>query len=308
LAISEPEVRTTDGLDQAFRFRDGNGDTAYRTGSMTSMPHRLAAVLALAVSVATACGEPMHTDSAAPRCAATASKVPTTMNDPPNNLSTAGDSNGQSYFGVFSNSDGATSDGHGHWHTRIAEITKRKTSGDPAVIATFNSAIDAAAQGLIDQVCADTGTTASWNLDVKSYPTVKFRPSAITEVLHGIVFVTGAAHPVHYVSTVVADSRTAKPITLNTLFSNESRGLQRLSEQTKLIWPTIYGHGSSDPMPDQTGNQPREANFANWIPTAAGMEIHFADDQLGPGLPVITIPWPALTDVLAPNMTALTNP
>jgi hypothetical protein len=272
------------------------------------MPRFSTALLAAVAAIAAACGGPMHPDSAAARCAAIASKVPSTVNDPPSNLAAAGDSNGQSYFGVFINSDGAPSDGHGHWHTRIAEITKRNTSGDPAVIAAFNSAIDSAAQGLIDQVCAEAATTASWNLDVKSYPTVKFRPSAITEVIHGIFFATGAAHPVRYVRTVVVDSRTAKHITLNTLFSNESRGLQRLSEQTKLIWPTIYGHGSSEPMPDQPGNLPREANFANWVPTAAGMEIHFADDQLGPGLPVITVPWPALSDVLAPDMTALMNP
>jgi hypothetical protein len=35
------------------------------------------------------------------------------------------------------------------------------------------------------------------------------------------------------------------------------------------------------------------------------MEIHFADYQFGPGLPVITVPWTALSDVLAADMSAL---
>jgi hypothetical protein len=134
---------------------------------------------------------------------------------------------------------------------------------------------------------------------------VTFRPTAVNELLVGVFYAAGAAHPVNYVSTIVIDSRTARPITLKGLFSNESRGLQRLSEQTKLIWPTVYGHGSSEPMPDEPGNQPREENFANWIPTTAGMEIHFADYQFGPGLPILTVPWTALTDVLTPEMIAL---
>jgi hypothetical protein len=46
-------------------------------------------------------------------------------------------------------------------------------------------------------------------------------------------------------------------------------------------------------------------NFANWIPTAAGIELHFTDGQFGHGLPVITVPWSTVADVLAPDMTAL---
>ena len=70
--------------------------------------------------------------------------------------------------------------------------------------------------------------------------------------------------------------------------SDEHAGLQRLSEQTRLgIAPTV-------------------ANFANWIPTADGVEIHFAKDEPGVQLPqIITVPWPALNDVLAPGMVEL---
>ena len=56
------------------------------------------------------------------------------------------------------------------------------------------------------------------------------------------------------------------------------------------------------------GNAPVEANFANWIPTPSGLEIHFADYQFAHGLPVLTVPWSALDDLLAPGMAALRQP
>ena len=60
-------------------------------------------------------------------------------------------------------------------------------------------------------------------------------------------------------------------------------------------------------MPDEPGNRAVAKNFANWIPTAAGIELHFADGQFGHGSPVITVPWSALLDVLASDMTALSQ-
>jgi hypothetical protein len=38
-----------------------------------------------------------------------------------------------------------------------------------------------------------------------------------------------------------------------------------------------------------------------WIPTATGIEIHVRDYQFGHGLPVVTIPWTDLNDVLSPT-------
>ncbi|MDT5144719.1 MAG: hypothetical protein QOI79_4086 [Mycobacterium sp.] len=113
-------------------------------------------------------------------------------------------------------------------------------------------------------------------------------------------------NPTDYVGTIVIDSRTAHPITLGDLFTEEQVGLDRLAEQTKIIWPKVYGPGGDGPpMLDEPGNRPVPKNFANWIPTAAGIELHFTDGQFGHGLPVITVPWPTVSDVLAPDMTAL---
>ena len=271
------------------------------------MRHFLPVLVAATIAAsATACG-PNHPDSAAPHVASTASKAPPTVNDPPTNVLRSGVSNGRSYIVLAATNDGATPDGHGQWHIHTGQLTGQHSDGDPAVIAAFNTASHDSAQELLDHARAD-GHPASWDWTFDVKPSVTFRPTAIAELLVGTYYAAQAAHPVNYVSTIVIDSRTGQPIMLKALFSNESRGLQRLSEQTKLLWPTAYGHGGNEPMPDGPGNQPREENFANWIPTAAGMEIHFADYQFGHGLPVLTVPWTALADVLAPDMTALVNP
>lgn len=206
-------------------------------------------------------------------------------------------SNGKSYTVTIAPLEGATADGRGHWRAEVGRIS----GGDPQVAETFNKAGNASARYQIDQVRADADTNSSWSLEIR--PAVTFRPTAIAQVLSGVYYAKGAAHPTNYVSTVVIDSRSAKPITLRDLFSNEQDGLNRLSEQTKRIWPTVYGGG--EPMSDEPGNRPIAENFANWIPTAEGLEIHFADYQFGHGSPVITVPWSSLTDVLAPDMTAL---
>jgi len=61
-------------------------------------------------------------------------------------------------------------------------------------------------------------------------------------------------------------------------------------------------------MPNVPGNKPLSDNFDSWIPTPAGLEIHFADGQFVDGTPVITVPWAAIDDLLAPGMEALRQP
>lgn len=212
--------------------------------------------------------------------------------------SESGESNGKTYTVAAATIAGATPDGGGRWHAEVAQVS----GGDPSVAEAFNKAGDASARGQIEQVRTDADSVPSWTFEVKSE--LFFRPTALAQLLTGVYYAHGAAHPNNYVSTVVIDSRSARPITLSDLFSDEQDGLNRLSEQTKRIWPTVYGDGG-EPMLDEPGNRPIAENFANWIPTADGLELHFADYQFGHGLPVITVPWAALTDVLAPDMTVL---
>lgn len=228
--------------------------------------------------------------------AQTPPRVP--ADSPPAARSESGESNGKTYAIAAATIAGATPDGGGRWHAEVAQLS----GGDPAVAEAFNKAGEASAHHQIEQVRADADSIPSWTFEVKSESF--FRPTALAQLLTGVYYAQGAAHPSNYVSTVVIDSRSAKPITLSDLFASEQDGLNRLSEQTKRIWPTVYGD-SGEPMLDEPGNRPIAENFANWIPTADGLELHFADYQFGHGLPVITVPWAALTDVLAPDMAVL---
>jgi hypothetical protein len=265
-----------------------------------AMPRLLVATVSVLVGLSsvgcsgTKPGQP--TPQSAPQTPASASTTTVSANPP----AASGVSNGKDYKVTMMPIDGATPDGAGRWHALAGQLS----GGDPAVADSFNKSSNASAHQQIDQASSDAGGVRGWNFELKS--AVTFRPTAIGEVLSGTTYTKGAAHPTDYVSTVVIDSRTAHPITLGDLFIEEQSGLNRLAEQTKITWPKVYGPGGNGgPMPDEPGNRPVAQNFANWIPTAAGMELHFADGQFGHGLPVITVPWPALTDVLAPDMKAL---
>jgi hypothetical protein len=203
-----------------------------------------------------------------------------------------GTSNGVTY------SVGSTSvDAGSGWTLDVGQIS----GGDAAVATAFNAASVASGQTMVQTL--DRDQVIRTNATFKATPAVSFRPTAVSQVLTGVYFYQHAAHALDYVTTVVIDSRNASPITLDDLFVDEQAGLNRLSEQTKLLFPIAYG--GQRPMADESGNAPVEANFHNWIPTANGLEIHFEDYQFGHGLPVITVPWAQLADLLAPDMQAL---
>ncbi|WP_422746901.1 RsiV family protein [Mycobacterium sp. WMMD1722] len=212
-----------------------------------------------------------------------------------------GVSNGTLYTVTQRTSDGATADGTGTWWLTVNTIA----GGDGAVADAFNRASEASAQGQLDEARAGATTDGTWSFDTN--PRIQFGAASVAQLISGLFNAVPSAHPVNYVSTVVIDSRTAAPITLRALFIDEQAGLNRLAEQTKILLPAESGQppGTFD---DDPGAAPVEANFANWIPTPAGLEIHFDDYQFFHGTPVITVPWPALEDVLSPQMRALRLP
>jgi hypothetical protein len=204
--------------------------------------------------------------------------------------SDSGVSNGKSYTVTITSITGGTPDGTGKWQVQASQLT----GGDPAVAEAFNKASQASARALIANARDDDART-SWTFDPLAHMT--FRNTAIAQIISGDRFL-GAAPPTVYLTTIVIDSRTAQPITLADLFTNEQDGLNRLSDQIKIL-------ANMGPEP---GNAPVPENFTNWIPTGEGMEIHFVPYQfqsVGRFNPTITVPWSALTDVLAPNMAVL---
>ena len=99
------------------------------------------------------------------------------------------------------------------------------------------------------------------------------------------------AQVITYVGTVVVDSRSGRTIDVVDLFSDRQAGLDRLAEQTRIL--TGYAGLAATPE-----------NFANWIPTADGVELHFPSSLLF-WPPAITVPWSQLTAVIAPDMAGL---
>ena len=182
--------------------------------------------------------------------------------------------------------------------------TKTISGGDPKVADAFNNAVHASAQHQLDGITrdADPDPTRPWTFETN--PRIFFGAASVSELIDGLFMAEHAAHPTSVVSTVVIDSRSASPITLKDLFADEQKGLDRLSQQTKMLLPAVMG-STTTPMADEPGTAPTEDNFANWIPTPEGMQINFKDYQFGHGTPVLTVPWPALDDVLAPGMETL---
>lgn len=184
------------------------------------------------------------------------------------------------------------------WQVNVVQLS----GGNDAVATAFNKASVASGTTMAEMI--DRDRLIRDHASFTTTPTVSFRPITIAQVLNGAYYHEGGAHPVDYVTTIVIDTRTAAPITLDDLFTDKQAGLDRLSSQTKLLFPRTYGNRG--PMPDVPSNAPMPANFENWIPTADGLEIHFKEDQFGPGLmPVITVPWSELTALLAPDMKVL---
>lgn len=170
---------------------------------------------------------------------------------------------------------------------------------DPGVVGEFNESMRSALQ---DQIDGFDGARFSLS-DARPGPTY------IGDAVVGAVLNTSwdadppGAHPTYVIATVTVNSTTAAPITLRDLFPDLRAGLQRLSEQSALLLP---GTAAGTDF-ERSGIEPLETNFANWVPSASGMNIRFGDYQVGPhaiGLVDVTIPWSALVDVADPDTLA----
>lgn len=218
---------------------------------------------------------------------------------PTTSVVATGVSNGQTYTVDRSASTGAT--GSGTWKLVISTVS----GGDPKVAEAFNDGVHAAAQRLLDDATQGAKPQGQWTFETS--PRVFFTAASISALISGTYTDEMADHPAGSVINVVIDSRTGTPITLEELFTDDQAGLDRISQQTKMLLPPAMG-ATATPMPNVPGNRPLLENFDSWIPTPAGLQIHFADYQFVHGTPVITVPWAAIDDLLAPGMEALRRP
>lgn len=212
-------------------------------------------------------------------------------------------SNGISYTVVPDLLAGGSPNGLGDWTVDYEKIA----GGDPAVVEPINQILDDEANGQVATYVAGSSRTTPWTFHTRGR--LQFRPVTISALSIGRYNAPELPNmPVDTVATRVFDSRSGIQIVWDNLFRDPQAGLVRLSELTKQILPASYpapplggwaGYGSAmAPLP---------ANFKFWIPTAAGIELHFPDRQFGRGLHVITAPWAAVRDLIAPEFEPITH-
>ncbi|MGV0741314.1 DUF3298 domain-containing protein [Mycolicibacterium sp. XJ870] len=197
---------------------------------------------------------------------------------------------------------GRSPDGLGDWTVRY----QRVIGGDPAIAGRINEVIDAEARGQVATYEPSATKTQPWTFE--SDGVVAFRPITVSALFTGEYRTDMPNMPFHAVATRVFDTRSGILISWDNLFTDKQQGLARLSEQTKAILPTVYAPPRS-PGVWQFGSEiaPIEDNFRYWIPTAEGIELHFTDWQFARGLPVITVPWGAVEDLIAPQFRPITG-
>ncbi|RRQ25733.1 DUF3298 domain-containing protein [Rhodococcus sp. Eu-32] len=170
------------------------------------------------------------------------------------------------------------------------------TGGDDAVVSEFNESMRAALQDQIDGFEPSSFTLS----DARPGPTY-VGDSVVAAVLNTSWDANPpGAHPTAIVATVTVNTDDATPVTLQDLFPDLQAGLQRLSGQSAILLPAT----AAGPDFERTGIEPTVSNFANWVPSAEGMNIRFGDYQVGPhaiGLVDVTVPWSALSDVADPR-------
>lgn len=182
------------------------------------------------------------------------------------------------------------------WDVTIPQLS----GGTPAVTDEFNQSMRAALQ---DQIEAQYDPHFGFTLS-DGYTKGPFRIGQrviSAEQITGWIANPPGAHGDSLISTVTIDTDNAKPITLQDAFGDLDAGLQRLSSEAARILPTT----SAGPDYVREGMAPTLTNYANWTASPEGMRIHFGDYQVGAyaaGLITITVPWSALSDVLAPGM------
>jgi hypothetical protein len=161
------------------------------------------------------------------------------------------------------------------------------TGPNQAVVDAFNNAVDASLHQQIT-VSQNDSMPAEWSLTTnQNQEAVWLGNNTISGFWVTRVDTPREAHGSYHIATFVINKTTAQPVMLADVFGDFGSALQRLSQNATTQLSAKLGDGF---RPD--GVAPKAENFANWIPSSDGIELHFDDYQVGPhGLVVITVPW-----------------
>ena len=161
------------------------------------------------------------------------------------------------------------------------------TGPNQAVVDAFNNAVDASLHQQIT-VSQNDSMPAEWSLTTnQNQEAVWLGNNTISGFWVTRVDTPREAHGSYHIATFVINKTTAQPVMLADVFGDFGSALQRLSQNATTQLSAKLGDGF---RPD--GVAPAADNFANWVPTSDGIELHFDDYQVGPhGLVAITVPW-----------------
>jgi hypothetical protein len=129
------------------------------------------------------------------------------------------------------------------------------------------------------------------------------RPPILSTVLDVSIYHAGAAHPGHYVITLVWDADRRRALTTKDLFAAGSAWPEVLSEAAQPALAADLGEmADSDWIAEGAGPDP--ANFTRWGLVEEGMLVFFDPYQVAPyaaGPQAVTIPYAALAKVADPT-------
>jgi hypothetical protein len=187
----------------------------------------------------------------------------------------------------------------GQWHIDYQRIS----GGDPAVAETINSGITALANDQATNIQWRPSTSHPWTYDATG--TTRAGLETISALYVGRYNTDLPNMPFQTVATAVFNAHDGTTISWGTLFQDKNIGLTRLSEQAKQLLPAAYPDVRPELINANSTLAPMDINYRSWLPTTAGIELHFADYQFGRGLKTITVPWPRVADLLQPQFASL---
>ena len=207
--------------------------------------------------------------------------------------------NGPGFTAVPGAISGVSPDGLGTWTVHY----ERVGGGDAAVADAINNRIDAEANRQVEDTTWNGSTKRPWTFDAAG--TVHVRPMTVAEVFTGRYGTDEPHMPMDSTATVVSDSRSGVVITWDNLFRDKTAGLTRLGDESASILAAAAPPTDVRAWRRMGQFAPIDVNFKAWIPTAKGIELHFPEFQFGRGLKVVTVAWPKVKDLLAPEFISL---
>ncbi|KIA64479.1 hypothetical protein FG87_13050 [Nocardia vulneris] len=175
------------------------------------------------------------------------------------------------------------------------------SGGDARVTEVFNRGVRTYVKEQVDLV---NGGDDQRQRAVSTSGEIFSTESTVSEVVSGLIVFKDAAHPTKILGTITTDSRTARPVLIGDLFTDPATGLAELArattEATRAVYPEL-----ADSKTITDALQPTERNYANWVPTPTGVQIHIATGVYVYGYPCVQVPWSRLRPVLGPALRAV---